>query len=202
MASGRINLQANDGKVAGIVFEDGASGNVAVTVPKDGGKLAADSTVVHKTGNETIAGVKTFTSSPIVPVPTLANQAISMGNIIEKTGVKIGYGNGSGGNVTQLTNKATEVTLNKVCGGLMMSSSTLNAGQSVSFKLNNSFAVASLDTVSCNINGNSAPSGASNYRLSANMFDGYIIFTLTNVSAYNLAESIAFNYKILAGALV
>ena len=35
MASGRINLQANDGKVAGIVFEDGASGNVAVTVPKE-----------------------------------------------------------------------------------------------------------------------------------------------------------------------
>lgn len=29
MASGCINLQANDGKVAGIVFEDGASANVS-----------------------------------------------------------------------------------------------------------------------------------------------------------------------------
>jgi hypothetical protein len=29
-----------------------------------------------------------------VPVPTLANQVISMGNIIEKTGVGIGYGTG------------------------------------------------------------------------------------------------------------
>ena len=65
MASGRINLQANDGKVAGIVFEDGASGNVAVTVPKDGGKLAADSLVVHKTGDETIAGVKTFSNNTV-----------------------------------------------------------------------------------------------------------------------------------------
>ena len=74
MASGRINLQANDGKVAGIVFEDGASGDVAVTVPKAGGKLAADSAVVHKTGDETIAGVKTFTSSPIVPTPTTGTQ--------------------------------------------------------------------------------------------------------------------------------
>lgn len=63
MASGRINLQANDGKVAGIVFEDGASDDVAVTVPKDGGKLAADSSVVHKTGDETIAGVKTFSNN-------------------------------------------------------------------------------------------------------------------------------------------
>ena len=65
MAAGKINLQANDGKVAGIVFEDGASGNVAVTVPKDGGKLAADSLVVHKTGDETIAGVKTFSNNTV-----------------------------------------------------------------------------------------------------------------------------------------
>ena len=60
MAAGKISIQANDGKVAGVVFEDGASSNVTVTVPKDGGKLAADSLVVHKTGDETIAGVKTF----------------------------------------------------------------------------------------------------------------------------------------------
>ena len=65
MAAGKINLQANDGKVAGIVFEDGASGDVAVTVPKNGGKLAADSTVVHKTGDETVSGIKTFNSNAI-----------------------------------------------------------------------------------------------------------------------------------------
>lgn len=34
------------------------------------GVVLDDSTVVHKTGNETIAGVKTFSSSPIVPTPT------------------------------------------------------------------------------------------------------------------------------------
>lgn len=65
MAAGKINLQANDGKVAGIVFEDGASGNVAVTVPKEGGKLTVDSTVVHKTGDETIAGVKTLSNNTV-----------------------------------------------------------------------------------------------------------------------------------------
>ena len=31
---------------------------------------AFDSTVVHDTGNETVAGVKTFTSSPLVPTPS------------------------------------------------------------------------------------------------------------------------------------
>jgi len=38
---------------------------------------ADDSTVVHNSGSETVAGVKTFTSSPVVPDPTLASQAAS-----------------------------------------------------------------------------------------------------------------------------
>ena len=35
---------------------------------------AVDSAVVHNTGNETIGGIKTFTSSPIVPTPTTDSQ--------------------------------------------------------------------------------------------------------------------------------
>lgn len=36
---------------------------------------AADSAVVHNSGAETVAGVKTFSSSPIVPAPTTSGQA-------------------------------------------------------------------------------------------------------------------------------
>ena len=36
---------------------------------------AADSAVVHKTTDETVAGIKTFSSSPIVPTPTTNTQA-------------------------------------------------------------------------------------------------------------------------------
>jgi len=42
------------------------------------GALAAkanDSAVVHNTGAETVAGTKTYGSSPVVPTPTLASQA-------------------------------------------------------------------------------------------------------------------------------
>src|SRR5688500_11068538 len=38
---------------------------------------ATDSAVVHNTGDEAVAGVKTFSSSPIVPAPTTNNQAAS-----------------------------------------------------------------------------------------------------------------------------
>jgi hypothetical protein len=46
----------------------------APTVPGLAAK-AADTAVVHNTGVETIAGVKTFSSSPVMPTPTTANQA-------------------------------------------------------------------------------------------------------------------------------
>lgn len=39
--------------------------------------FAQDNVVVHTTGDETIAGVKTFSSAPVVPSPTTASQAAS-----------------------------------------------------------------------------------------------------------------------------
>src|SRR5687768_10900716 len=45
---------------------------------KDTGTLstkADDSGVVHTTGDESVGGIKTFTSSPIVPTPTTNSQA-------------------------------------------------------------------------------------------------------------------------------
>src|SRR5262249_42720657 len=42
---------------------------------------ADSSAVVHNTGNETIAGVKTFSSSPIVPVPSNATDAATKGYV-------------------------------------------------------------------------------------------------------------------------
>lgn len=71
MAAGKISIQANDGKVAGIVFEDGASSNVTVTVPKEGGEFLTTE------GAQTKNGVMTFTDSPVVPTPTTDTQAVN-----------------------------------------------------------------------------------------------------------------------------
>lgn len=40
-----------------------------------------DTAVVHNTGNETVAGVKTFSASPVVPTPTASGQAANMGYV-------------------------------------------------------------------------------------------------------------------------
>ena len=47
-------------------------------------EIANDSTVVHKTGNETVAGIKTFSSSPIVPTPTTNMQAANKAYVDDK----------------------------------------------------------------------------------------------------------------------
>ena len=49
----------------------------ATVVKQNGSVVANDSAVVHKTGDETVVGVKTFTSNPIVPTPTAGNHAVS-----------------------------------------------------------------------------------------------------------------------------
>lgn len=51
------------------------AGTSNVALGTGAGKAADDSTVVHDTGTETIAGVKTFSSSPVVPTPTTDMQA-------------------------------------------------------------------------------------------------------------------------------
>ena len=48
------------------------------------------SSVVHKTGNETIAGVKTFSSSPIVPTPTTDFQSVPL----KSTNITVNVGAG------------------------------------------------------------------------------------------------------------
>ena len=77
MADGKISIQSTDNKIYTITSEVGAAGAVALTLPKEGGMLAIDAKVVHKTDDETIDGVKTFTSSPVVPTPMDDSDAVN-----------------------------------------------------------------------------------------------------------------------------
>ena len=47
-------------------------------------KADVDANVVHKTGDETVAGIKTFSSSPIVPTPTTNMQAANKAYVDDK----------------------------------------------------------------------------------------------------------------------
>ena len=101
MSAGRINLQANDGKVLSLTAPEGMSDNTVGTV-------AILEDIVSNSGNQTIAGVKTFSSSPIVPTPTADTQAANKAYVDTKqdklgfTPVQQGNGIGQFGHVVKI----------------------------------------------------------------------------------------------------
>ena len=72
MANGKIRFGKQSGGELTLVIPDGVS-NTEVIVPESGElttKEYINNTAVKLTGNQTIADVKTFSSSPVVPTPT------------------------------------------------------------------------------------------------------------------------------------
>lgn len=69
---------------------------------------------------------------------------VNGGTVSKHATAGIGYATGAGGTVTQLTDKSTGVTLNKVTGDITMNAAALAAGTIVSFTLTDS-AIAETD---------------------------------------------------------
>lgn len=71
----RLPVPGSDDNTWGGILNDflGVSHNADGTLKN--GASATDATVVHTSGDESIAGIKTFSSSPVVPTPTLGTQA-------------------------------------------------------------------------------------------------------------------------------
>lgn len=74
----------------------------------------------------------------------------------------IGYATGAGGTVTQLTSRTTGVTLNKICGEIVLVAGTISGHEADKFVLTNS-AIAATDTVVVNIKSGVAAATAQYY---------------------------------------
>jgi len=107
--------------------------------------------------------------------------------------VEIGYAAVAQGAVTQLTDKATAVTLNTSAGRITMNAASLAATTNVTFTLTNSLLTAK-DVLILNVtNGTSA---AYNCWVSS-MGAGSATITLRNISASPLAEAVVINFAII-----
>lgn len=107
----------------------------------------------------------------------------------------IGYSAGAGGTVTQITNKATGVTLNKTCGQITMNGAILNAGVIVSFVLTNT-CIAATDVLILNhLSGGTVGS----YTMNAQCAAGSATINFRNATAGNLTETPVLAFVVVKG---
>jgi hypothetical protein len=108
----------------------------------------------------------------------------------------IGYDVGSGGAVTQATDKSTGVTLSKPSGAITMNGAALNAGVIVSFVMTNKFIEAADQLVVTHQSGGTLGS----YLLNARCAAGSATIDVRNTTAGNLSEALVLRFNLLKGA--
>jgi hypothetical protein len=118
----------------------------------------------------------------------------SNGNVLVTSAAGLGYGAGSGGTVTQSTDKSTGVTLNKPTGLITMNNASLTANTNVSFVLTNSTIVAG-DLLLINIFDNAS---LNSYQACAeNSRGGSVYIMLRNTTGGALAEPVVLSYAVI-----
>ena len=111
---------------------------------------------------------------------------------------EIGYAAAAQGAVTQLTSKATAVTLNTSAGVITMNNASLATATNATFTLNNS-SISAKDAVILTISGGQATAGSYNVFANA-LAAGTVSITLRNISGGPLSEAIVINFAIIHAA--
>ena len=134
------------------------------------------------------------------PVFTTPNIGISTGTSLSTTGNQVisgsgkqGYTTGSGGTVTQITSKATGVTLNKPTGQITLNNAALAADTTVSFVLTNTVIEANDILIMNHISGGTAGS----YLLNAQSAAGSASINVRNITVASLSEAIVIAFAVI-----
>jgi predicted ThiF/HesA family dinucleotide-utilizing enzyme len=111
---------------------------------------------------------------------------------------EIGYAAAAQGSVTQLTSKATGVTLNTSAGQITMNNAALAATTNVSFTLTNSL-LSAKDVIIFNVSGGNATPGTYNV-FTSTLAAGSATIVLRNISGGSLSEAVVLNFVIIHNA--
>lgn len=172
------------GSITGVTFSGSFSGMTLV-----------ESTTITGT-TTTNGGNLRLTANTLSSTNTNGNIAIAPDGTGEVVISKpFGYGGSStGGIVTQLTDKSTGVTLNKLCGQITMNGAALVQNTSVSFTLTNSY-IDSTDVVIVNI-ASGATAGV--YSITVEVINsGACNISLFNHSSGSKSEALVLNFAII-----
>jgi len=131
-------------------------------------------------------------TTPVLGAATGTSLTLTGNNVISSTG-KHGYTTGSGGTVTQATNKATGVTLNKSTGQITLNAAALAADTTVSFTLTNTVIEAGDILILNHISVGTAGS----YVLNAQSATGSASINVRNITAGSLSEAIVIAFAVI-----
>jgi hypothetical protein len=130
--------------------------------------------------------------TPVIGAATGTSLSTTSNQVISGTG-KQGYTTGSGGTVTQATNKSTGVTLSKPTGQITLDGAALAASTTVSFTLTNTVIEAGDILVMNHISGGTAGS----YLLNAQSAAGSASINVRNISLGSLSEAIVIAFAVI-----
>lgn len=173
------NVSITGGAISGVTFSGSFTGLTLVSATTlTGGNLSLSGNTLSSTD----------TNGNIILTPNGTGEVYSTR--------PFGYGGtGTGGTVTQLTNKSTGVTLNKLCGQITMNNATLNRGTSVSFTLTNSF-IDTTDVVVVNI-ASGATTGAYVITVEVIAAGSCNISLHNNASGVDYSEAVVLNFAVI-----
>ena len=112
------------------------------------------------------------------------------------TDSEIGYTAAAQGAVTQLTSKATAVTLNKPAGRITLNNAALAGNTAVTFTLNNSY-ISNNDILVLNVSGGSVADATTYTAYTSSLSTGAAAITLRNLTATSQSEAVIINYAII-----
>jgi hypothetical protein len=130
--------------------------------------------------------------TPVLGVAAGTSLTTTGNQVISSTG-KHGYATGSGGTVTQITSKATGVTLSKSTGQITLDGAALAASTTVSFTLTNTVIEAGDILILNHISGGTAGS----YLLNAQSVAGSASINVRNISLGSLSEAIVIAFAVI-----
>lgn len=147
--------------------------------------------------DETGSGALVFANTPTLVTPNIGaatGTSLAATGALSSSGTAgIGYATGAGGTVTQITSKATGVTLDKITGEITMDAANLGADTTVSFTLTNS-TIAATDVLILN---HASAGTAGSYLLNAQAAAGSASINVRNITAGALAEAIVIRFAVI-----
>jgi hypothetical protein len=150
---------------------------------------------------ETGSGALVFATSPTLVTPVIGaatgTSLAATGAITSSGTAGIGYATGAGGTVTQLTDKATDVTLNKTCGRIIMNDDSLAHDTTVSFTLTNNTIEVGNVLILNHVSGGTA----GKYLLNAQCSSGSASIDVTNITSGAEAEAIVIAFVVIKAVI-